>query len=325
MTDDGKRAPAFQYYPDKWMSHVEHLSDAAYRDYHQIINWMWLHSTTQYTCPADPEAIAVVVLKRPIERVQASLAEIQNKYQPLLIEGDPDHPDMLVSNGLRKEKLKQLARRRTAKENAMARHHPDSGNAKTPKSGATASKKGDSVMLSIGDGDGDGDSCIDSLRGGMKIGEAVAAIKQCHPDFAGVPVAAIENTLKGHMKDGTMTITDEQATAINAMSLHYAGAQMRKPCGHLDNYLTGRQDTRKAKDYEKRKADEFGRAVANVHEQIARLDADQTLSPEGRKALRSDLGRKVQDQYRTLKQDGTGDTVWKAAMKALTPAGKGSE
>jgi hypothetical protein len=102
----GNRPPAFQFYPDKWQSHTRRLSDIAYRVYHEIICWMWLHSPDFCSIPSNSEAIACIIAM-PCERVSEAIVEIQNKHAPLLrLEGDK-----LVSNGLRKSHIAMQDRR----------------------------------------------------------------------------------------------------------------------------------------------------------------------------------------------------------------------
>ena len=105
----GNRPPAFQFYPDKWQSHTRRLSDTAYRVYHEIICWMWLHSPDFCSIPSNSEAISCIIAIS-CERVSEAMIEIQNKHAPLLrVEGDK-----LVSNGLRKSHLALQDRRNKA-------------------------------------------------------------------------------------------------------------------------------------------------------------------------------------------------------------------
>ena len=110
------KPPAFQFYPDKWDSHTRHLSDGAYRTYHQIICWIWLHAPDLGSIPEAPEAIAVALAK-PVETVTAHLDEILNPHMPLLRQEN----NRLYSGGLRKEYAKITKRRKSAKASADAR------------------------------------------------------------------------------------------------------------------------------------------------------------------------------------------------------------
>lgn len=110
------RSPAFSFYPDKWQSHTRRLSDSAYRVYHELLCWMWQHSADHCSVQASPEAVACAVAM-PLDSVRIALAEIQNPFSPLLKCED----EQWVSNGLRKEALKQGERRVKAKTSADAR------------------------------------------------------------------------------------------------------------------------------------------------------------------------------------------------------------
>lgn len=82
-------------------------------------------------------------------------------------------------------------------------------------------------------------------RAGMKIAEAQEWVSRCHPDFARVPVMGIEQALlafRHRFPGGALDATGAQA--LNDMALHYAGARMVKPLGHLSNYLNGRTGKR---------------------------------------------------------------------------------
>lgn len=96
------KAPAFQFYPDKWDSHTRHLSDRAYRIYHQMICWMWQHAKDYSSMPNDPKAVATA-LAMPLSKVTKALEEIQGDTIKLLRETRTRY----VSDGLRKEVRKQ--------------------------------------------------------------------------------------------------------------------------------------------------------------------------------------------------------------------------
>ena len=105
------KAPAFQFYPDKWEAHTKHLSDYAYRVYHRLMCWMWLHDTKKCSCPLDHAAIAVL-LAEPIDRLESAMEEIQNPHMPLLKE----RGDKYVMDGLRGEAKKQREWRKSKSE-----------------------------------------------------------------------------------------------------------------------------------------------------------------------------------------------------------------
>lgn len=114
------KAPAFQFYPDKWQSHTKRLSNTAYRVYHEIICWMWQHSPDQCSIEQNPEAIACAIAMRP-HVVRKALSEIQNRFSPLLKQNGA----RFVSGGLQKEIHKQSERRNKNSENANKRWQKD--------------------------------------------------------------------------------------------------------------------------------------------------------------------------------------------------------
>lgn len=94
------RAPAFQFYPDKWLAHTRHLSDMACRVYHDLLCWIWQHSPDQHTIHKDGVYVAIA---RPKDEVDRAMAEVQQPAFPLLkLRGEK-----YVSEGLRKEIEKQ--------------------------------------------------------------------------------------------------------------------------------------------------------------------------------------------------------------------------
>ena len=127
MTTTDDRSPAFQFYPEKWMSHTRRLSDSAYRIYHEMLLWMWTQSPDYCSIEKDPEAIACV-LAIPCDRIAAALREIQNPHAPLLKEKGNKY----VSNGLRKEVEKQNKRRKDAQNAANTRWNVEKEPSETP-------------------------------------------------------------------------------------------------------------------------------------------------------------------------------------------------
>ena len=110
------RAPAFQFYPDKWLSHTRRLSDSAYRVYHELLCWMWQSSPDQCSIDANPDAVACVI-GMPLPVVRSAMEEIQNPFCPLLkTEGD-----RWICHGILKEVEKQTAHRERQTANATAR------------------------------------------------------------------------------------------------------------------------------------------------------------------------------------------------------------
>ena len=117
------RAPAFQFYPDKWQSHTRRLSDSSYRVFHELICWMWQHSPDHCSIHASPEAVACA-LAMPLTTVEPALNEINNPHSPLLKKDG----GRWVCNGLKKEAEKQADWRRKSsiagKASAAKRNKP---------------------------------------------------------------------------------------------------------------------------------------------------------------------------------------------------------
>lgn len=110
------RAPAFQFYPEKWLAGTSHLSDSAYVAYHRLLCWIWVHTKTQYSVVNN-----AVILQRATQCKGAKFrkvwAEIMQPHHSLLtIKGKA-----YVSKGLRKEAIKQKERRAQCQRSANAR------------------------------------------------------------------------------------------------------------------------------------------------------------------------------------------------------------
>lgn len=114
------KAPAFQFYPDKWQSHTRHLSDSAYRVFHEILCWMWQHADDQCSIPSHPEAISTL-LAMPCERIAIALQELTNSHAPLL----KTRGKKFISDGLRKEAEKLADRRAKMSNNSKQRWKRD--------------------------------------------------------------------------------------------------------------------------------------------------------------------------------------------------------
>jgi uncharacterized protein YdaU (DUF1376 family) len=110
------KLPGYVRYPDKWLAATTCLSDAAYRAYDNILSWMWLNSDDQCSIPDDEEILRRASLQSE-KKFRKSFAEIQNPKAPLF----KNEGDRLVSNGLRKEALKQKAYSDSRRESANVR------------------------------------------------------------------------------------------------------------------------------------------------------------------------------------------------------------
>jgi len=124
------RAVAFQFYPDKWLSHTRRLGDSAYRVYHELLCWMWQSSPDHCSIEATPEAVSCAIAQ-PLQYTKDAFADIMNAYAPLLKLED----EKWVSNGLRKEVAKQAKTRLARQKAAYAKHaaaNAENNDANTP-------------------------------------------------------------------------------------------------------------------------------------------------------------------------------------------------
>ncbi len=123
------RSPAFQFYPDKWMSHTQRLSPAAYQVYHRLLCWMWQSAPDYCSIESAPAAIACAI-SMSVGSVVEAMVEIQNPYSPLL----KLEAGRLISFGLRKEANKQAERREKARRGGYARqgHRPPPAEVEEP-------------------------------------------------------------------------------------------------------------------------------------------------------------------------------------------------
>ena len=111
------KAPAYQYYADKFKAATRHLSRPARDIYREILDWMWLESSDfcSILCTEVAVRFAAQCTKREYEKY--FLGEIMNPLQSLLkVEGN-----RYVSNGLRKEAEKHAAAKAKAVTAANAR------------------------------------------------------------------------------------------------------------------------------------------------------------------------------------------------------------
>lgn len=114
------RPPAFQFYPDKWISHTRHLSDSEYRVFHEIMCWMWEHAADFCSIPDNAEHIARL-LGCTCERIANALPTLCDPEMPLLMRSH----GRLVCKGLKKEAEKQRAKREKSTSSANARWNKD--------------------------------------------------------------------------------------------------------------------------------------------------------------------------------------------------------
>ena len=128
------KSPAFQFYPDKFLAGTIHLSANAFRAYTRVLCWMWLNGRQQCDILEDKRLVcgAAGISLKSYDKVW--LQEIMSEHNPLL----QREGKYLVSNGLRKEVIKQNERRKKATESANARwahseRNANASNEHTPK------------------------------------------------------------------------------------------------------------------------------------------------------------------------------------------------
>jgi hypothetical protein len=116
------KSPGFHFYPDKWESHTRHLSDLAYRVFHEMLCWMWSQGPGHCQITTTPEVIAFL-LNRSAESVKTALAEIQNPAMPLL----KKFGKVYMSGGLKKEAEKQALFSQKQRDRAKCRDYKGKG------------------------------------------------------------------------------------------------------------------------------------------------------------------------------------------------------
>jgi hypothetical protein len=98
-----KRAPAWQFYPDRWLARTMHLSPLALMIYQRVLCWMWIHSPDYCSIKSTPEAICYAALI-PLHDVSATLIELLNPENALLVE----EGDRWISPMLRDARQQQI-------------------------------------------------------------------------------------------------------------------------------------------------------------------------------------------------------------------------
>ncbi len=111
------KAPAFQFYPDKFLAGTEHLSDKAFRIYTKLMCWMWLHSPDHYSIKNEESFIRRQLKISKSVYASAWVGEIMDTDRPLLaVDGE-----LLICKGLAKEAEKQAKRHKQTSDAAYAR------------------------------------------------------------------------------------------------------------------------------------------------------------------------------------------------------------
>ena len=110
------KAPAFQFYPDKWLAGTGHLSPEAYLAYHRLLCWLWLHGKNHCSMKDTTE-----MWKRATGMNGNSLTSAKKEIM------SPDFSLLrkrgvnVFSKGLQKESEKQRKRSQQSKDAIKAR------------------------------------------------------------------------------------------------------------------------------------------------------------------------------------------------------------
>jgi len=115
-----EKAPAYQRYPDKWLADTRRLSWAAKGIYADLLDMIWMQHQDTCSVPDDPAYIAAE-LGCTIDEWEGARAEIMNEHRPLMRVAETNR---LFSNGLWKEREKQLRRREQLRENGKKGGRP---------------------------------------------------------------------------------------------------------------------------------------------------------------------------------------------------------
>lgn len=111
------RSPAFQFYPKDWFDYrVRRMSKEARGCYIDLLAYIWKDTKTQYCIKNDLRSMKKILNLTP-KRFKKVWAEIQWEGDPIF---ETDN-GFLVSNRLKKEKLKQDENRRKRQEAAKKR------------------------------------------------------------------------------------------------------------------------------------------------------------------------------------------------------------
>lgn len=113
------KAPAFQHYPDKWITDTRRLTWFAKGIYRELLDVIWLQYQDTCSIPDDDELIAAEI-GCTVDEWREARKEIQNKHRPML----QVESNRLISFGLRKEHIKQATRREQLRANGMKGGRP---------------------------------------------------------------------------------------------------------------------------------------------------------------------------------------------------------
>lgn len=110
------KAPAFQFYPDKWLAGTGHLSPEAYMAYHRLLCWLWLHGKNHCSMKDTTEMWKIATGMNGNSLTSAK-KEIMSPDFSLLRKRGVN----VFSKGLQKESEKQRKRSQQSKDAIKAR------------------------------------------------------------------------------------------------------------------------------------------------------------------------------------------------------------
>lgn len=110
------KAPAFQFYPDKWLAGTGHLSPEAYMAYHRLLCWLWLHGKNHCSMKDTTEMWKIATGMNGNSLTSAK-KEIMSPDFSLLRKRGVN----VFSKGLQKESEKQQKRSQQSKDAIKAR------------------------------------------------------------------------------------------------------------------------------------------------------------------------------------------------------------
>lgn len=107
MTTQNKKAPAYQWYPDKWLNDTRRLTWEAAGIYKALLDVIWMQFQDTCSIPDDDQYIASEI-GCTNEQWITTKEQLLNPYRPLLTLTETNR---LFNNGLWKEREKQCLRR----------------------------------------------------------------------------------------------------------------------------------------------------------------------------------------------------------------------
>jgi hypothetical protein len=233
--------PWDKWYPQDWIADecLTLCSDATRGIWADVISRMMMSGAHQLTgsvvelaklCRTDRDAMT------------AAISELESTHTAL-VERCNGHVTLVSRRRSREVLAREQVRNRVRR---FRDRHSDKPvirdcNANVPSGSASVSVSASGIQ---GGGQGEGEAGTD-FRAGMSIAATVDACLACHDDMRRVPRMALEQAVRHGIVAGKLT--EDAAERLNTMARHFAGAAMRKPVGHVENYLTSEIPTKARK------------------------------------------------------------------------------